>query len=128
MRVRALIATTAAGLALLVAPAGVASAAGVAATAPTIVLGCDAVPSKVNPAQHSRIAIRMDQVGAGVTVKVTAHFKSRTVTHLVKGTKAGRAASSFDIGSAPKGQRVPVTLTAAKGDLGWTCSTSFIPR
>ena len=128
MRARALFATTAVGLALLIAPAGVASAAAPTAARPAILLGCDAAPSATTPAQHSRVAIRMDQVGAGVTVKVTAHFKSRIVTHSVKGTKAGKAASSFDIGSAPKGQRVIVTVSAVKGGLGWTCATSFVPR
>jgi hypothetical protein len=126
MRARALFATTAVGLALLVAPAGVASAATPAK--PTILLGCDAAPSAAAPHLNSRLVISMDQLGAGVAVQVTAHFKSGNVMHHAYGSSVGKAAVAFDLRGAPKGKRVAVTVSAVKGDLGWTCGTSFIPR
>ena len=131
MRVRALLASAAAGLALLVVPAGVASAATPAtpAKAPSILLGCAASPSATSAHQHSNVKIKLSEVsGPGVTIRVTAHYKAGTSTHLTHGSKAGTAVTGFNTGSAAKGQRVKVTVSAVKGDLGWTCSTSFVVK
>ena len=128
MRARALLATATAGVALLVVPAGAAAAAA-PAKAPTVLLGCYATPSAATVHQHSNVMIRMSEIsGPGVTIRVTAHYRSSTSTHLTSGSKTGKAVSGFNTGSTAKGQRIPVTVSAVKGNLGWTCSTSFVVK
>ncbi|SDO80267.1 hypothetical protein SAMN04515671_2026 [Nakamurella panacisegetis] len=127
MRARALLAPVVAGLTMILVPVGSASASA-PAKAPTVVLGCTAAPSASTVHQHSYVAIRIGQIGAGVRVRVSAHFRSGTTTHLTTGSKTGAAVSGFNTGSAAKGQRVAVTVSAVKGDIGWSCSTAFVVR
>jgi hypothetical protein len=127
MRVRALLATVVAGLSLLVAPVQAASAS-TATKAPVIVLGCYASVSNAHPKQHTVQKISISQMGAGVKVNVVIHYRTLNVRRVTVGSAQGLASTSFNVGHATHGYRVPVTVSASRGNLGWSCSTSFITR
>lgn len=124
MRISSLVATPVLALALAVVPLTTAGASSPA----TIALGCTATVSDVHPAPNSRVTVVVTDTAAGVKTVAVARLKSGAVTNAAAGSATGRAAVSLKIGNATRGQRVPVTLKAVKGNLQWTCATSFVVR
>lgn len=126
MHVRALLAASATGLALLVVPVQAASAApGHAAT--VVHKACSASVSVAHPKARSNETIRIGRIGAGVRVTVKAKYKTTTTTRTVNSTKTGTASAVYNVGRPTKGYRVVVNVTASKGNITWSCATSFIP-
>ncbi len=82
-----------------------------------------ATPTPLLPPQGTAVAVHVSTV-AGAVVAGVATFTSGQVTDTATADSSGTAALSFDVGTAPVGVVVPVTVTAVSATLGAQAATT----
>ena len=90
-------------------------------------IACDTTVSQRYPADHSStdVAVRTSDDAQVTTV---AHFSTGNRTRKLRANASGRASTVYGVRNARPGVRVPVSVTARRGDGAGTCSTWFTPR
>ena len=127
MRVRSLLAASAIGLSLLVAPVQAASAAAPVHAAAAVHKTCSASVSVLHPKAGAKETIRISKIAPGVKVNVVTHYKTTKPARATVSTKTGTASMTYSVGRPTKGYKVVVNVTASKGNTTWACSTYFVP-
>ena len=109
-----------------VAALGAIAVPAAASAGPAPARACSTSMSIARPWHNLTTDVRVKTKGLA-TVNVYAHFKKATRHKTGHANAAGRAVIPLNIGAAPYGYKVQVTVKVREGSFRGSCSASFIP-
>jgi len=98
-----------------------------AQVAPRTALVCHTYVSNQYPKPRSKVLVYVHS-SPKVSVRSSAAFKNSTVVHQATGNKYGNATHIYEVGRAPKGFTVRVTVLVTHDGAHAACHTHFTPK